>query len=85
MKKDKYDSKVAELKNAAGRLLGAIESNLEHDSPDDFVDESTFSNERLRRVATHIDNVLGWFDNLQKGLNPDIEPQHDKFLRGKCQ
>lgn len=85
MTKKDYDSKVAELKKAAGRLLATIESQLEHDSPDDFVDGTSFNNERLRRVTRQIDDVLGWFDALQKGLDPDIEPRHYKFLHNKCE
>ena len=84
MTKTEYDAKVTELKNAAGRLLGAIERQLEHDSPSDFVGGNKFDNGRLERVTGAIDDVLGWFDALQKGLDPGCEPRHYKFLHNKC-
>jgi hypothetical protein len=84
MTKQEYDDRVRQLKNAAGTLLGSIESQLEHDSPDDFSGGNPFDNERLRRVAAQIDNVLGSYDALQKGLDPKIEPRHQRFLHGRC-
>jgi hypothetical protein len=85
MRKLEYDRKVAQLKKHAGRLIGAIESQLENDSPGDFDGGTTFRNHRLETVAKVIDDVLASFDALQKGLglDPGDEPRHRKFLKGR--
>jgi len=86
MTKQEYDSKVAQLKNYAAQLLYVIQSQLENDSPDDFVDGYKFNNRRLKIVTDSIDNVLGSYDLLQEGLGlePGDEPRHRKFLHGRC-
>ncbi len=86
MTKLEYDNKVTQLKNYAAQLLYVIGTQLEHDSPDDFVDGSKFNNRRLKIVTDSIDNVLGSYDLLQEGLGlqPGGEPRHRKFLEGRC-
>jgi hypothetical protein len=85
MTKAHYDKKVHQPKLYAHVLVGTIQSRLENDSPDDFVDGTTFHNHRLKDVAKAIDNVLGSFDALQKGLglNPGHKPRHHRFLHDR--
>lgn len=86
MTKQEYDQDVHQLKRYAAQLLYVIQSQLENDSPDDFVGGSKFNNPRLKIVTDSIDNVLGSYDHLQEalGLEPGDEPRHRKFLQGRC-
>ena len=84
--KRQCDDKVSLLKNNAGRLIAAIQDQLENDSPKDFVDGTTHRNPRLETVAHMIDEVLGSFDALQEklGLERGHESRYRKFLEGRC-